>query len=63
MSFDSERNAQDESLEMETYAVLDAGVYRARLETIHSIDTKFGEALKFTWRVIGGDSDGRRKQR
>jgi len=43
---------------METYQVIEAGVYRAKLETIHSIDTKFGKALKFTWRIIGSDSDG-----
>ena len=55
---DNARNAEHESLEMEQYEVLEPGVYCSRLETIHSIDTKFGEALKFTWKVIGGDSDG-----
>lgn len=60
MSFgnNEKRNAENDSLEMESYAVLDAGVYRARLEVINSLDTKFGEALQFNWRVIGGDSDG-----
>lgn len=55
---DRARNAEHESLEMESYSVLEAGIYRSRLEAIHALDTKFGEALRFTWKVIGGESDG-----
>jgi hypothetical protein len=62
MSFDNntKRNAANDTIEMESYPVLDAGVYRAKLETIDSKPSQFhdGEALQFTWRVIGGESDG-----
>jgi hypothetical protein len=59
MSFDtSKRNAENDSLAMETYPILDPGIYRAKLESIQSKDMQFGETLIFTWRVIGGDSDG-----
>jgi hypothetical protein len=60
MSFDNNnrRSAENDSLEMESYAVLEAGIYHAKLESIDNLETKFGEALRFNWRVIGGDSDG-----
>jgi hypothetical protein len=60
MSFDSNNrsSAENDTIEMQTYPVLDAGVYRARLETIDNREGKYGEALQFNWRVVGGDSDG-----
>lgn len=52
------RDASFDEIPMETFSALDPGVYRARCEKIETIDTKFGPALKFYWKVVGGDADG-----
>jgi hypothetical protein len=59
MSFGNmKRDAANDTVELQTYPVVEPGIYRARLESIDSKELKFGETLIFNWKIIGGDCDG-----
>lgn len=51
-------SAMHEEIAFEPYSILPSGMYRCRLETISNLETTYGTALKFHWRVVGGDADG-----
>jgi hypothetical protein len=53
-----ENNAAHEEIEFEPYTVLPAGMYRCRLEAISNLETQYGTALKFHWKVSDGEVAG-----
>src|SRR5262249_40062391 len=68
INFNEERKAKMESqptsaineeIEYQEYEVLPTGMYRAKLYDIQNLATQFGDSLKFCWKVIGGDEDGK----
>ena len=48
-------DAAHEEITFEPYPVLPAGMYRARLTALSNLETQFGNALKFHWKVIDGE--------
>ena len=53
-----QNNAANEEIEFEPYTVLPAGMYRCRLEEISNLETQYGPALRFQWKVVTGDEEG-----
>ena len=52
------RSAQGQSITLESYPILDAGVYRARVVDIEEAEFQFGPSLIFKWMAVGGEWDG-----